>query len=316
MERNLQLQRQADEALTRAEGHKKLCLIFWGITALVALLVELVCLLIDGGIAQTGGLSGMELRSLLETVQTMLPLLQAALLPFWMAGYTASMLRIAREQETRPAHLLTGFRLFGPVLRLNILIVIIGFVAAFLCVQVCTVILSFTPLSDQLYTLMMSQPENDPAVQEAILKTMEPIVWIISVFCLLALVPLSYFLRLARLRLLDAPKEGARQATIISIRLMRGNCLRLFLLDLRFWWFYLAQAVVVALAYGGELLAACGVSLPMSATSVFFLFYALSLGAELALFYCWRNRVDVTYAKFYLDLLPKEEPNEHREAVL
>ena len=322
MKRNLQLQKQAEESLNAVAGHRKLILIHGGITALLALVLELINVLLNSGIAQTGGLSGMNTRSLLETIQQMLILSQMVLLPFWAAGYTATTLRIAKEKEAKPSDLLTGFRYFWPVLRLQILIWIITLVAAFLCVQVITLIISFTPVADSLYTKIMPllqgmDPANlDLATQEAIVEAMLPMIGIVMLFSLLVLLPLSYYLRLAMLRLLDAPRQGARLATRISIRLMRGNCLRLFRLDLHFWWFYLAQVLVLLLAYGGEILTAIGVVLPMSATGVFFLFYALSLGAELVLFYFWRNQVEVTYAQFYLDLLPKEEPHEESQTVL
>lgn len=315
-----QLRTDAQRCLEKAPDHKRLVLISSGVTVGVTLLVALLDFLLEGGIAQTGGLGGMELRSLLETAQSLLSLALNLLLPFWAAGYTAATLGIAKGEAVGPRTLLTGLRRFGPLLRLQILTGLITFFVTFLCIQLSSLVLSFTPLAVPLYETMlplMEQGSFDPAAvdaatSQAILEAGLPMLVCMGALLLAVLIPVSYFLRLATVRLLDAPEQGARAAVAISIRLMRGNCMKLFRLDLGFWWFYLAQLLVLLLSWADALLPAMGIALPFSGNVSFFVFYALGLAAQLALFFFCRNRVEVTYARFYLALLPKDadQPND------
>jgi len=314
MNRNEQLKIGAGQALGAAPGHKRLVLISAGVSAGASLLVALLGFLLDTGIAQTGGLSGMGLRSLLTTAQSLLSMALSLLLPFWEAGYTAAMLAVAKAQRPDTDTLLTGFRRFGPLLRLQLLTGLLTFGITVLCANIGAVLLSLTPLAAPMYEQMLPLMEQgsfdptaiDPAAMEAVMEAGMPVIWATSALCVAALIPVSYFLRLATVRLLDAPKQGARAALLVSYQLMRGNCLRLFKLDLSFWWFYLGQLAVLLLSSCDVLLPALGIRLPFDGTVAFFAFYALGLGLQLALFYLCRNRVEVTYARFYLDLLPKD----------
>lgn len=313
----------AGQALEAAPQEKKLIWIYAGVSAGATFLATLLTFLLDSGIAQTSGLSGMGMRSLLTTAQNMLSLALSFLLPFWTAGYIASMLRIAKRERTDASWLLTGFRRFAPLLRLQLLTFLVAFLAVFLCMQAGSVLLSFTPLMTRMYDRLLPLLEAgadplawDAATQEAFLQAAMPMTIALSLFCLAVLFPLSYFLRLSTLRLLDAPKEGARAALRASIRLMRGNLLRLLMLDLQFWWYYLALALAAALSWGDYLLPLLGVPLPFSAPVAYLLCSGLSLLVQLAVFCLFRNRVEVTYAQFYLELLPKEDADANSSALL
>ena len=323
MERNLRLRAEADRALAAAPQQKNLALISFGITAGISLLASLLSFLLDSGIAQTGGLSGMGMRSLLATGQSLLSLAVSLLLPFWRAGYAAAMLRIGKEENPDASALLTGFRHFFPLLRLQILTWLLVFAALFACSQVSSILFMFTPMAESFYLQMAPLMESaadltalDAAAQQQLLSMSLPLFCIMAVLALAVLIPGSYFLRFSTLRLLDAPEQGARAALLTGFRLMRGNCLRLLRMDLHFWWFYLAQGLLVALSFGDYLLPALGIALPISEAAVFFLFYGASLLGEFALFVFCRNRVEVSYARFYLDLLPKEEEDANHGAVL
>ena len=116
------LKAAADQSLANAScDPKKLILIHSGALLALTLLLTVVDYLLEKGIGTTGGLSGMGLRSVLETVQTTLYVAQAVVLPFWQIGYVFVTMKLARGEQTGMTGLLEGFRRFGPVLRLQIL---------------------------------------------------------------------------------------------------------------------------------------------------------------------------------------------------
>ena len=89
---------------------------------------------------------------------------------------------------------------------------------------------------------------------------------------------------------------------------MKKNCAKLFLLDLRFWWFYGLEIVVQLLCYADLLLPLVGVQLGMNGVLASFLFYALALVCQVGL-YAWKKpEVFTSYSLFYDDLLSKAQP--------
>lgn len=297
------LKSAAREALSAAPDHRRLVLISAGAAAALSLAVSLVSFLLDGQIAQTAGLGGLGLRSVLSTVQSLLSLGMSLLLPFWSLGYVSAVLKLSRREPAAPGTLLDGFRRFWPALRLLLLKEIIYVGVAVLCVYAGSAVFSFTPLAAPLYEIMLpllaegSAP--DAVTQAAMLDAMMPMMIGILVLCCIVLIPLSYRFRMAQLRLIDDSACGARMALGDSSRMMRGNRFALFRLDLSFWWFYLAQAVVMVLSYGDVLASGFGIDLPLSDNTAFFVFYVLGLLGQLVLFYYFQNFVKVTYAKAY-----------------
>lgn len=299
-----ELRSRAAGSLAQAPDHRRLVLISAGVSALIALAVSGVNFLLQQGIGNTGGLSGLGTRSVLSTVQSLLTLAMTVLLPFWSLGYTAVTLKLAKHEPAQPKDLLAGFRAFLPVLRLFLLLEILYLVLAMTCLYLGSMLLSFTPLATGLHqTLMPILLEGgDPAAidPELLLTAMLPIfIGCLVLFALVA-IPLSYRLRMAQLCLLEDPKAGARRAMVASFRMTRKNALALFRLDLQFWWFYLLEAVLAVIAYGDVLLPLLG--LEMNATAAYFLFYAVSLGLQLVLYRQAKNPVYVTYAHAYLSL--------------
>ncbi len=72
-----QLQVQAQSCLQNTScDTKKLVLMHTGITVGVSLVISWIGLLIQQGVAQTGGLSGIQDRNMLETLQSFLKLLE------------------------------------------------------------------------------------------------------------------------------------------------------------------------------------------------------------------------------------------------
>lgn len=303
-----ELKAAASEALRSAPNQKRLILIWAGIGTALPLIISVLTYLLEHRIADTGGLSGIGLRSILSTVQSVLSFSTSVLIPFWSFGYIAVTLRFARKEAVKDASLLEGFRRFRPVFRLILLEILIYAVICFICVQAVSTLLSFTPLAAPVYAILESAQEMlltgavDESVVQAFTEAMAPIFTISGLACVIVLIPVFYLLRLAPLCIMDLPGCGARQAIRMSLRMMRRNSLSLFCLDLSFWWFYLIQLLVGFLCYGDVLLPLIGIALPFSYEVSFFAFYIASLLVQFALLYMANNKVQTTYALFYTTL--------------
>lgn len=305
--------REAAETLAQTPGHRKLALLWAAVAAGAGLLGSLLSFLLSTRIAETGGLDGMDMRSILSTLQSALSLFTTLALPFWTMGHTAAALEMSRTRQARPGTLPEGFRRFGPVLRFLLLQMLVYMAVAMLSINLSSILITLTPLAAPLTEQLMPTLESysatgsyvmDQAALEAVEAAMIPVMlFCMVVFCLIC-IPVSYRLRLAQFRLMDEPGCGALYAMVTSSRMMRHNCLLLFLLDLRFWWFYLAEAAITVLCYGDLLLPWMGITLPMNQDAAYFLFYFLAMAAQVGLYTVAKNRLAVTYAKFYDALQP------------
>ncbi len=306
------LKADASEILSATADHRKIALIWAGVSAMLSLLVAGISFLLDAQIAETGGLGGIGLRSVLDTAQSALAVLTGLFAPFWTLGYTGSILRLSRKQPVAPSHLLGGLLRLGPAVRMMILryfllmgIVILGFYGGLL-------ILGMTPLADPVYEILNANESflttgiMDDATMAALLQAMLPTLIICGILAMLLFIPFSYRLRLADFCIMDDPACGARMAIRKSMRMMHGRRRRLFALDLSFWWYYLAQLLLLSLCYGDVILAALSITLPFSADAAYFIFGTLALAAQVLLYYRLSNHVQTTYALFYNDALPQE----------
>jgi uncharacterized membrane protein len=299
------------EALSVAPNHKKLVLLSTGAAAVLSLTTTVLSFILEGQIADTGGLAGLGMRSILSTIQFILSMATAALLPFWNQGFTSAALKLSRKQPTDHSTLLDGFRRFGPVLRLLLLKEILLILLISGCMYLGISVLSFTPLAFPFYdALSQTDAMNTGIMDDATLATlgnaMLPMLLGCAVLCLVVTIPLFYRLRLAELRIMDDPTCGAIAATLESGRLMRHNCLALFRLDLSFWWFYLADLLIAVLCYGDMILPALGITLPFSANVAYFVFYIIGLLSQVLLHWYARSYVSVSYARFYDTLRPPQ----------
>ena len=305
----------AAQKLAGAPQARKIVLIWAGVTASVSLLVSLLSFLLDGQIEGTGGLSGIGLRSILSTAQTLLTLANMVLMPFWSLGYTACVLRFSQGEACPPQGLLEGFRRLGPAFRMMLLRAIIYVGICLLAGNIASFFFSISPASIAMYELLELHEEAflagtlSDAVSMEILRAMVPMLIGGGLLCVAVMIPVSYRLRLAEFRLMDEPRCRARVSLFESIRLMRHNSFALFRLDLSFWWYFLAEFLAASLCYGDIFLKALGVPLPMGADLAFFLFYAVGLGAQVALLCFKGNYVQTTYALLYRTLATGEEKN-------
>lgn len=305
------LKTEAQNALGQAfYDPKKLVLIYVGAMAALLMAATGLNYLLGLQIEDTGGLSGLSLRSILESIQSVLQMVTTVVLPFWEMGYFFAALRLARRETAEPETLLEGFRKFGPVLRFNLLKSLLFIAVAFLCFYPSMILFLVTPLSDPLSAIVetlladgsvLSSGELvlDDAALYAMMEALIPMLVIFVVVYLVVMIPVYYRFRMGHFALAEDPKAGAFAALRKSSRKMKGNRMKLFKLDLSFWWFYVLEAALMAVGYGDTILSLLGVELPISADVAYFLFYALYLVGLVALYYIGLNRVQVTYAVAY-----------------
>ena len=306
---NIKNLRQQAESRLKASAYdpKKLVLIHTAIALGASLAVTLIGFLINLEIANTGGLSGMGTRSILTTVQMMLELAVMVLLPFWNIGLIRAALNWSTGERAEIPTLLEGFRRFGPVLRQNFLMGGLFMIVAFLASQIASTVYMLTPFSKPLMELMSQIMEaNDPyalmdeAFTAQMLEAMTPVLVIFGIFFAGLAIPLFYRVRFSEFSLMDGAR--ALKSMLISFRITKGSVKQIVKLDLSFWWFYALQGLTVALSYGDAILAAAGITLPMSGDASFFLFYVLGAAAQLALLWQFQAKVSATYAEAYQTL--------------
>lgn len=323
--RNIQqLHTEAGEAVSGfGRQATKLILTHAGITLGANLAVALIGYLLDLGIAQTSGLADIATLTLLETVQQFLQIIVTVALPFWQMGYVFTAMQMARRQSADTVHLLTGFRFFGPVLRLNILRFALFLAVMMLGAQIGSYLYLLTPGGKDLLLSMetiLEQMEGQTMDYAALLENEAYVQAVlpslpIALACggLLGL-PLLYRLRMADYVLLDGPYRGGVFSLVCSFHMTRKNVGNILRLDLRFWWYYLLQLVTVALCYADLLLPLMGVELAVEKEMAAYVFYALALLLEFGLFVWQKNRVTATYVLLYEQLrqpqpeVPKPAP--------
>ncbi len=293
---------------------RKLIMIHSGVTIGIGLLLSVLSYLLDMGIAQTGGLGGIGARSILETIKSLLEAGSMILLPFWSIGYIRVILHWTRREDADLGTLFAGFRCLRPVMRLlfaqGIVYVFLGIVGAY----AGSAVFLMTPGAQPLYAL--TQELADAGITDPY-KLMENEAYVSASMAMapymvagatLLIIPVAYRLRFAEFVLMDVPRQGALRAIVQSWRMTRKNCWNLLKLDLRFWWFYLAQGLILALNYGDLLLGMAGVELAISADAMMFAFYIAALLCEFALYVWKKNEVFAVYALAYDQLnVPREE---------
>lgn len=308
----------AAEALSQASFHPgKLALIHTGAAAALSLLLTVINLFLADQIGETGGLSGIGLRSVLTTAQSTLGILSAVLLPFWEMGFLFAAMKMARKESATPMDLFQGFRRFGPVLRLFLLEILLYFSIMILSANIGSFLFMLTPFAQPLAEIMSSiTPENITATMETAMDTLMeaavPMYVIIGIVLAALAIPVLYRFRMARYLILDEPKLGALQALGTSHKLMRHNRWSLFRLDLSLWWYYLLTVLCAVLAYSDALLPTLGITLPFSETAALLLSFGLYCIAQLLLAWFFLSPVAVTYATAYDTLKEMQKGAEPR----
>ena len=103
--------------LLDSPSQKQIVAIYAACVFTMAALVTVLDYVLGLQIDNYGGLSNLSKRSMLSSVQSMLPMLQSLLAMCLEVGYLAAMLRIARGMYTSPQTLRLGFDRFWLLLR-------------------------------------------------------------------------------------------------------------------------------------------------------------------------------------------------------
>lgn len=297
--KNLKQQAQsrlADNAYRLTLQHSAIA---FGASFLVTLIGFFLTRQADG----TGGLSGIGMRSILLTAQTVLSYVLVLMMPFWNLGYSYAALGFARQEHREFSCLTEGFRRFFPALRMFLLQTALILGIAYLCLQAATILYMLSPWSDGLFVMaeqLMADPNAtvDIATVEALLPLLIPVYVLFAGLLAGFLLPILYRLRLAEFAIVDKA-AGARDAFRQSAAAMRGNRFAFFKLDLSFWWYYGLLLLTGALTYGDVLLRQLGI--PTGVVG-YLLFAALGGAAQLLVMWRFAPYVNTTYATAYNQL--------------
>lgn len=318
------LKNKAGNRIAGATEPQKIALVYGGITFAASLLVTGVRYALAQQIAQTGGLHGIGMRSILSTADNILPIAQTVLMLCLNLGLLAAMLRIARRQYASPKTLKAGVERFWVLLRVRILQTLIYMGAGVVSFYISTVIFMVSPFSrnfmaiaEPLVTGSSYTPQmllDNPELLDSIVPTMVPLFVIYALLYGTLALAIFYRYRLVDYMLIDNPGIGANLAMRQSQIYMRNNKLAFFKLDLSYWWYYLLQALASSLLYTDLVLAMLGVDLPFSDGVIFFGTCVLYLLGEFAVIWFFKIKVEVTYALAYDIVVPR--PKQENTAVL
>lgn len=318
------LKNKARNRLASGKEPQKVMLWYVGISAVLTLLVAALRYFLSTQISKTGGLQNIGTRSILSTMDTLLPILQLVILMCLGLGYTAAMLRISRRQYVSPKTLKAGLERFWPLLLSKVLQGLIYAGAAFLIVYLATAIFLLTPLSnsftEQLMPLVATgtlTPETllqDDALMTELSATLTPVILIYAVLYIPAVAMISYRYRMTDFIIVDQPGCGALNAMRQSKYLMRGNKVKLFRVDLSFWWYHLLRMLATGVLYLDQVLMIFGKPLMLPEVVSFFGLAIAYLAVDFAISFFFLNYESVTMALAYTSIVPKKE--ETNTAVL
>lgn len=304
------------ESLATQPDHRKVALVYAGISAALSLAVTIIRDILSLQISQMTGLSNMGTRAVLSTIGSTLPVIQMLFLFIWTLCYQKCALGFARRRTTDPWSLKEGFLLFGPMLRAKFFMALVYGVLAMACLYLSLFIFMALPISQAFYEIMMPLMESvnvmnptiviDEATLAAATAAMWPAFVIFGAVFLLASLPVFYGFRMVNYCICDNGHRGALAAIKASRTMMKGHKWHLFKLDFSFWWFFLLECLVTLLCYLDFLLPMAGINLPISGTVSYYGFYILSLGLQVVLYWAFLNRVTVSRAAFYDAIRPQE----------
>ena len=306
--------------LTDAGQAKRIAAIYAGVTLGLSALVTILGLVLEAMMSGTTGLGGVGRRTILSSIQSMLPWVVGLITMCVELGYQAAMLRVARGQYASPQTLRLGFDRFWVLLRCILLEGVILFAIAFGGIYIATMLFMLTPFSGRVMEVLSPVLENvtllspemvlDEALYDQLMQAMIPAFVMCAIVVAAAAIPVLYRLRMARFVIIDKPGIGALAALRESRKMMKGNCLRLVKLDMSLWPYYIGCVFASLLCYGDVLLPMMGVRFPWSDTVSYYLFFALYLAVQFAVYYFLKNQAEVAYSIAYDSIRPKEPKTE------
>lgn len=311
-----EVKKTAVRRLRDAGSAKKVALVYAGLTLGLSALVVLLSLILDLLIDQSGGLDGMGRRTVLISLQNILPIIAIPVSLCLELGYQAAMLRVARGQCVTPQSLRLGFDRLWVLLRCVLLEAAILFGACLGGLYLGSLLFMMSPFSDRAVELLQPLMENatvmnpqvvlDSGVYDQLMGAMAPAFGLCLILMAVMAVPLAFRYRMAQYVIIDKPGIPAMMALRESRKMMKGNAGRLLKLDISLWWYYGLDVLARLLCYGDTILALAGVSLPWSDTVSYYGFFAVYLAVQFAIYYFLRNRVETAYAIAYDSIRPKD----------
>lgn len=307
------LEQTAGQRLEEASyDPRRLCVIHTAVSVGVTVLLSLISILLNRQIVTTGGLAGIGSRTALVSIQSVLQLAASLALPFWEAGFLYCALQLSRGQSAEPKDLTAGLRRWAPLLRLWLLQGLLFFCIAFVAIQVASILSAMMPWGNALMELMTPLMENPSLIESGIsdgmmqelLAAAIPVYAVAGAVFLVLAIPLFYRLRMATYLLFDQDQPRALAAMGLSRRIMQGNCLALFKIDLHFWWYYILMILAAAASYLDVILKVSNAALPVG--SDWAMLISLGLYSLIQLLIAWfcRSRVATVYACAYEALIP------------
>lgn len=303
------IRREAAQAMAGAsQDPRRLSLVYGGVLLGSSLLITVVNFFLAQAVSGAGGLSGLGTRAILETVQSLLQISGALLMPVWEIGFLYAMVQVVRGNSPRSGEMLRGFHRLGSICSMLLLQGLLLGAVGMLIFNFSSMVFMMTPLSIPFQKAMepmlgqgsvLNPALLDQGMLEGAMKALIPMLILFGVIYLAAAIPILYRLRLAQYLVMEDPKIGGLGALTLSNRMMKGHCKELFRLDLGFWWYYLLQTFLILLCYGDGLLRYLGVSLPIGPQISYFLFYGAYLVLELGVIWGFRTQVECTYGVFY-----------------
>lgn len=290
---------------------RKLILVYTGTVILLNLIVNGLQLMLDEQISSTGGLGGLGIRSVLQTIQTVLGYLTNLFTPFWQAGFLGCIIGIARNKQVSPRGLFAGVRRLPRILSYFLLQALLTVLVLTLATYSASFIFSVTPFAAPLAEVLVPLVEDgslyaaDGSINlhliptEVITSAAIPLLVIIAILAVPALVCFAYQFRMSLYLLLEGPPISAIGAMALSARMMQGHKWKMLKLDLSFWWYYLLDLVLVVVCYLDIILPMLGIGLPVNSTVAFFATLIL-YSVLLMMLHLWKKtEVDLTYVLAY-----------------
>jgi uncharacterized membrane protein len=285
---------------------RRLILLYCGVLAGLSLASAGLNLYLDDQIGTTGGLGGLGLRSVLQTIQAVLSYINLFFTPFWSAGFLYAVIAMVRGGAPRLGHMTEGFRRFGRILSSAMYesALMIALAAAAL-----VVVMMFFMLSPwgTMVAQMMEPVIHDPNLflpdgtvniaampQNVMIAGVIPMVILWGLLTLAGYVFLSYCFRMAGFLMMER-WIGGIAALFLSLRLMRGHKWQIFKMDLGYWWYYLLLAGVTLV---GNLDAICilvGIALPFDAVTAYFVTMTVYLALQTLIFLWKKGEVDAAF---------------------
>lgn len=308
------------QAQTRLAGSNStyLVLIHTGLLLTLTILASGINLFLNHQISGTGGLSGLSTRSMLQSFQTFLHQGTTLFTPFWKAGFTLCMLRIAQGNYPASKDLLGGFRRWGSVLSLQLFHMIFLFGLFLSTSYLAATLFALTPFASSMTDLLAPMMESgtldlSAIPTDALVDAYLPLVGLYLMILLPLLLFYSLSTRMSSYLIMDQ-NMGGFLSIHFSMASMRGFRIKMLKLDLSFWWYYLIEVLLSVVCYLDVILPLLGVTLPFNETVAFFA--ALILYAILELgFHLWKKPYhDTTYALAYREILHSLEYRNQTES--